>query len=141
MSNINLMNQRCLPLQVRNISWITRVQPRILSAWSGPLPYASVTAVSAIYKFKNQTEQLYLNASSQTSKSVPRVKYDLVRGESTMYKNAAASMGAISTGPSPRACNRNLIPPVLATRSMSISTIRLCQWLSSGKRPPLTDFR
>lgn len=52
MSNINLMNQRCLPLQVRNISWITRAQPRILSAWSGPLPYASVTAVSAIYKIK-----------------------------------------------------------------------------------------
>lgn len=39
-----------------------------------------------------------------------------------MYKKADARMGAISGGPSARACNNILIPPVLATRSISMST-------------------
>lgn len=39
-----------------------------------------------------------------------------------MCKNAAASRGAISSGPSARACRRTRMPPVRAMSSMSIST-------------------
>jgi len=58
-----------------------------------------------------------------TSKSVPTRKYALLRGESMTYNKAVARTGPISIGPSPRACRRNLIPPVLATKSISIKTV------------------
>lgn len=39
-----------------------------------------------------------------------------------MCKNVAANIGPTSTGPSPRACKRNRMPPDRATRSMSMRT-------------------
>ena len=78
-----------------------------------------------------------------TSRSVRTCKYERVRGESTICKNAEARIGPISSGPSPNACNKNLIPPVLATRSTSIKTMyhffinssRLIVGLTHGFRP------
>src|SRR5215472_9344913 len=75
-----------------------------------------------------------LPCENLTSRSVPGRKYALLRGESITDRNAVARKGPISIGPSPRACNRNLIPLVLATRSISIITAKKFHCNSKANR-------
>jgi hypothetical protein len=75
-----------------------------------------------------------------TSKSVPRCRYARVRGGSMMCKNVAANIGPTSTGPSPRACKRNRMPPDRATRSMSMRTSIFDQLQGNFKKQSRTRF-
>lgn len=58
-----------------------------------------------------------------------------------MCRNVDARIGANSTGPSPRACRRKRIPPVRATRSMSISTWVRARKISNDRHYEMKNLR
>ena len=67
-----------LPLHVLSIDTIIFEAPFIFCAWSGPLPYASVTAESAIWTLLNNVNRpKYHSLPLNQSQDVGRLVYEV----------------------------------------------------------------